>query len=62
MVLTVRGTPRKWKFGEQVSERRTGGAMSEVGCVDSDDRLEVTRAERVVIFSAKIGQMEMGSR
>jgi hypothetical protein len=36
--------------------------MSEVGCVDSDDRLEVTRAECVVIFSAKIGQMEMGSR
>ena len=50
------------EVGEQVSERRTGGAMSEVGCVDNDDRLEVTRAERVVILSAKIGQMEMGSQ
>ena len=50
------------EVGEQVSERRTGGAMSEVGCVDNDDRLEVTRAERVVILSAKIGQMVMGSR
>ena len=45
------------EVGEQVSERRTGGAMSEVGCVDNDDRLEVTRAERVVILIAKIGQM-----
>ena len=42
------------EVGDQVSERRTGGVMSEVGFVKNDDRLEMTRAERVVILIAEI--------
>jgi hypothetical protein len=43
------------EVGDQVSERRTGGALSEVGCVENDEGLDaMARAERVMILIAEI--------